>query len=471
MPAASRAANVLLITIDDLRPQLGCYGDPVVRSPHIDKLAAGGVVFERAYCQQALCSPSRTSLLTGLRPDTTRVYDIETHFRKHLPDAVTLPQLFKNSGYHAQGLYKVFHMAGFDPAIGNLDDPPSWTKPTYLPKKSVYGPEGAARLAQAYERLRAAGKRPSYRDLPRSLAAEAPDIGDAELSDGEVAREAVRALRQLRDQKFFLAVGFYKPHLPFVAPKAYWDLYRESDLRLAENEFPPHGAPPWSVPPLRELRSYADVPDEGPLPEALKRHLLHGYLACVSYVDAQVGLVLDELARLGLDQTTTVILLGDHGYQLGEHGAWASKHSNFETSTRAPLIVRTPGMKAAGAKSRALVEFVDVYPTLAEIAGLRAPEHLEGVSFRPLLDEPRRAWKKAAFSQYPRNSLMGRTLTDGRFRYTEWLHSDGTLEAAELYDHSADPQENVNRAADPALSAHRARLRDMLHSGWRAARP
>lgn len=462
--------NVLLITVDDLRPQLGCYGDRVVHTPHIDSLAKRGVVFQRAYAQQALCSPSRTSLLTGLRPDTTRIYDIETHFRDRVSDAVTLPQLFKNNGYAARGFYKVFHLAGFDPSIGNLNDEASWSVPLYLPRRSVYGPEGEKVLRASYARLRAEGKQIGYQHIPRSFAYEAPDVGDDDISDGEVAAEAVKALREWRDRPFFIATGFYKPHLPFVAPRKYWDLYRRDRLPLPDNQFAPAGAPPYAVPSDRELRTYVGIPEEGEFPEELKRTLLHGYLASVSYVDAQVGRLLAELRTLGLLDKTMIVLLGDHGYMMGEHGTWAKKHSNFEIATRSPLIVSAPGM-AASAQTNALVEFVDIYPTLAELAGLRAPATLEGRSFVPLLNDPQTPWKPAAYSQHPGGGRMGRSVTDGHFRYTEWARTGEAPDGIELYDHAVDPGENRNRAGDPALGGDEVRLQRLLRAGFKDLKP
>ncbi|MCU0226102.1 MAG: sulfatase [Bryobacterales bacterium] len=463
--------NVLFLVVDDLRPQLGCYGDRTVKTPHIDALAARGVLFERAYAQQALCSPSRTSFLTGLRPDTTGIYDIETHFRDRVPDVVTLPQLFRNSGYSTRGFYKVFHMAGFDPNLGNLNDPPSWTEPLYLPVRSVYGPEGEGLLRRSYAQLEAEGKTLSYQHIPRSLAFEAPDVPDEALSDGEVAHEAVNALRAWKDRPFFMAVGFYKPHLPFVAPKRYWDLYREDEIPLPENQYPPQHAPSYAVPDDKELRSYVGIPKQGEFPDELKRKLMHAYLASISYVDAQIGKVLAALQALGLNENTVVVLLGDHGFQMGEHGTWAKKHSNFEIAANAPLIVAAPGSAQAGVKSKALVEFIDLYPTLAELCALPESGALEGTSFAPVLAHPHRPWKKAAFCQYPRGAVMGRSVTDGRFRYTQWARRNEAPDAAELYDHETDPGENVNRSGDPAFAGDEARMRSLLHGGWRAARP
>lgn len=468
---ATRSPNVLLITIDDLRPQLGCYGDRYARTPNIDRLAARGTVFERAYCQQALCGPSRSSFLTGLRPETLGIYDIETHFRSKVPDVVTLPQYFKNHGYYTRGFQKVFHLAGFDPEIGNLNDPPSWSEELYLPRKPHYGPEGQRVLDEAYARIRAAGGKPGYTNLPRSFAVEAPEVGDEDLADGDVAREALATLRRVKDRPFFLAVGFYKPHLPFVAPKRYWDLYDERALELPRNQHPPDGTPEWVVPGWNELGSYVGMPKHGPMPPELGRRLLHGYLASISYVDALVGGLLGELDRLGLRGNTVVTLLGDNGFQLGEHGAWANKHSNFETSARVPLIVSAPGQRRAGARSKALVELVDLYQTLAVCCGLPAPESLEGSSLRPLLDEPARPWKRAAFSLHPRGKRMGRSARTERYRYTEWALPGQRPDTFEFYDHSTDPGENVNLAAASGYRKTLDQMRAVLHAGWRAAMP
>lgn len=456
--------NVLFIIVDDLRPQLGCYGDPVVKTPNIDRLAERGVVFERAYCQMALCSPSRTSFLTGRRPDSTRVYDNTTHFRSTIPHAVTLPQLFKRAAYRSHGFYKVYHLTGTAPGIGNMNDPPSWSDELEIPEKPVYGPRGQALLEkdqEAYLRDRRAGiVRP-----PRSLATEAPDIEDADLSDGEVALRAANWLRNNGSRPFFLAVGFYKPHLPFVAPKKYWELYRESELRMPDNQYPPKGAPPYAVVGVSELQHFVDIPRIEPLPESVGRRLLHGYLACISYIDAQVGLLLDELDRLRLRERTIVVLLGDNGYQLGEHGMWARKHTNFETSVRVPLIISAPGRRGAGRKTTAIVELIDVYPTLADLCGLEVPAGLEGRSLTELLDDPSRPGKPAAFSQYPRGRLMGRSVVSRRYRYTEWAELGKPPAAVELYDHEIDPGENINLAAYSPPAQVLKEMRELLASG------
>ena len=385
--------NVLFVAVDDLRPELGCYGNPIIKSPNIDRIAARGMVFTHAYCQQAVCSPSRSSLLTGTRPDTTKVWDLNTHFRRALPDVVTLPQLFKNNGYFVQGMGKIFH--------GGFDDPPSWSVPWTAPNKAHFvGRQTGDPDQPAKEVKKRKGRTPKNGRGPAFDAVDGPDNC---LHDGELADMAVRALGEIarRQEPFFLAVGFIKPHLPFVSPKKYWDLYDPQAIPLATNPFLPKGAPTYALADRNELWSYDGVPEESHLPDAYARQLKHGYYAAVSYMDAQVGRVLDELDRLGQRDNTVIVLWGDHGWKLGEHDRWC-KHSNVENDTNAPLLVSVPGMKHAGERTDALVEFVDVYPTLAELAGLPGPGHLEGLSAAPLLACPDRKWKKAAFSQIGR---------------------------------------------------------------------
>jgi iduronate 2-sulfatase len=449
--------NILFIAVDDLRPELGCYGNPIIHSPNIDRLAQTGLLFDHAYCQQAVCSPSRSSLLTGTRPDTTRVWDLKTHFRKALPDVVTLPQYFKNNGYFAQGMGKVFHLG--------LDDPASWSIPATFPRAHS-GQRGPVDLDA---RPVSAKRGPPF---------QAVDVPDNALHDGELADMAVAALRglKIKSQPFFLAVGFIRPHLPFVAPRKYWDPYESAGIPLAPNRFPPRGAPDYAIVPLGEVHSYAGVPKERHLPDDYARQLKHGYYAAVGYMDAQVGRVLAELDKLGLRDSTIVVLWGDHGWKLDEHDVWA-KHSNVENDIRAPLIVSVPGMTNAGRHTDALVEFVDIYPTLAELAGLPLPKNLEGTSFKPLLNEPERPWKIAAFSQYPRKvgtkNLMGYTMRTDRYRFTRWVScaDHARVDAVELYDHQTDPQENTNIANDPANKALVETLTAQWLAGWQRALP
>lgn len=485
-PAESAEApkfNVLFIAVDDLRPEAGCYGNPIIRTPNIDRLARGGTTFLHAYCQQAVCSPSRTSLMLGRRPDTTKVYDLQTHFRLHLPDVVTLPQHFKNHGYHTQALSKIYH--------GGLDDPQSWSVPHWGPSGLAYGsPQIREELRAEQRRLRnqrgegarpevlqrdpATGaalklSNPSYR--VRGPAWEAAPGDDDDFADGKTARRAVEVLREVKDKPFFLAVGFLKPHLPFVAPKKYYDLYHREQLRTATNPKPPKDCPSIALHSWQELRSYKGIPQQGPLSEETTLDLIHGYYAATSYTDAMIGRVLDELERLKLAERTIVVLWGDHGWHLGDQGLWC-KHSNFEKATRSLLIVSVPGRKGAGRQCAALVEFVDIYPTLVELCGLPLPDGLEGTSFARLLDEPERPWKSAVFSQYPRSKAMGYSVRTERYRYTEWRpEKGGEPIGVELYDYKEDPEETVNLANQPEHKELVASLAAQLKAGWRAALP
>ncbi len=442
--------NVLFIAVDDLRPELGCYGNAIIKSPNIDRLAKSGVLFENAFCQQAICSPSRTSLLTGTRPDTTKVWDLKTHFRKALPDIVTLPEQFKANGYFTQAMGKIYHHG--------LDDPQSWSVPTGYPKSSFNA-----------GRPKSAGRGPAF------FAIDGPDNA---LHDGELADMAVGALRGMKEknQPFFLAVGFIRPHLPFISPKKYWDLYDPMKIPLATNPFRAKNAPPYSIVPGGEIHSYDGVPTGQHLPDDYARQAKHGYYAAVSYVDAQIGQVVNELDRLGLRESTIIVLWGDHGWKLGEHDAWA-KHSNVENDTHVPLLVSVPGTAGVGRKCPALVEFVDIYPTLSELAGLPKAATAEGFSFKPLLDDPTKAWKSAAFSQYPRkngkNNLVGYSMRTARYRLTTWVTKEdlNKVDAVELYDRQTDPEENTNIAANPANQELVAKLTAQWRAGWQGALP
>jgi arylsulfatase A-like enzyme len=464
--------NVLFIAVDDLRPELNCYGATHIQSPNIDKLAQTGVMFNRAYCQQAVCSPSRTSLLTGLRPDSTKVYDLETHFRDTVPDVIALPQQFKNHGYHTVGMGKIYH--------GSLDDELSWSEPHRVSKAGGYqlpaNQELIARKAAELKKKKVKGKKLSRG--ARGPATECADVPDDAYPDGATAKMAVETLGRLakQDKPFFLAVGFLKPHLPFNSPKRYWDLYDRGEIKLADNPFPPKGVTEFSLTGFGELRAYEGIPKEGPVSDEQALELKHGYYASVSYTDAQIGRVVDELERLGLRDNTVIVLWGDHGWKLGEHGEWC-KHTNFENDTRVVLMVSAPGAKANGRSSDGLVEFVDIYPTLCDLAGLPKPGHLEGTSFAPLLNAPDRPWETAAFSQYPRGrdgvSVMGYSIRTDRYRFIDWVNRKNPEQvlAVELYDHANDPAENENIAGDPANSRLVENLRAQLRAGWRGALP
>lgn len=447
----AKRLNVLFIAVDDLRPEAHASGSDVIRTPNLDRLAARGTTFERAYCQQAVCSPSRSSLMTGRRPDATRVWDLETHFRKALPDAVTVAQHFKNNGYFTQGMGKIFH--------GGYDDAPSWSVPWGTPKAPIYA---------SPENQKAQSNNVDKQGRGRGPAVESADVPDDTYVDGKVARLAVATLTELKkqDQPFFLAVGMARPHLPFVAPKKYWDMYDPAKIYVPAFQKLPAGAPEFVGHNNGELRSYSDVPDLGPIDETMARRLRHGYYAAISYMDAQVGLVLDALEKEGLADRTVIVLWGDHGWQLGEHGLW-HKHTNFEVAANAPLYISVPGQKAAGRKSASLAEFIDIYPTLAEVCGLPIPKELEGVSLRPILDDPAAKVRPVAISQYPRGdagrALMGYSIRDDRWRLTLWRdRADNTIHATELYDEAADPHETVNVAGKTEHAEVVARLTKFL---------
>lgn len=488
--------NVLFIAVDDLRPALGCYGDAWAITPHIDQLAATGTVFERAYCQQAVCAASRNSLLTGLRPDSIGIYDLQTFFRTKVPDVVTLPQQFKANGYTTARLGKIFHTAH-----SNQDDALSWSTQDSRPdgeqlgatQREARSPGGAVRLRSAAQvspaLVPATPAAPAATEATAGTGGQkngppyaAPDVDDNALRDGQIADGAVEQLQhfQRNGQPFFLGVGFLKPHLPFIAPKKYWDLHDAKKFHPSPDRTPPLGAPAYAYHGVGELAIYAGTPT-GKTPvldeEAVK--LIHGYYAATSYVDAQVGRVLAELDRLKLRDNTLIVLWGDHGFQLGENGEWA-KQNNYELATRVPLIVSAPGFKG-GQKTRALSEFVDIYPSLCEIAGVPRPSHLEGTSFVPLLKQPERTWKSAAFSHWPLGVTggtrprpvtgMGRAMRTDRYRFVEWTHKDDKPTEYELYDYQTDPHEDVNLAVKPDFSATVQQMKAKLHAGWKAALP
>ncbi len=458
-PAAPQSPppNILFIAVDDLRPALGSYGDTLARTPHLDRFAATAMRFDRAYCQQAVCAPSRNSLMTGLRPESIGIHDLATYFRTRRPDAVTLPEHFKAHGYTTARFGKLFHTGH-----GNQDDARSWT-----------GAKPAS--AEAIAAGKKNNQRPAAEKKLRPAAA-APDVGPDALSDGQTATAAIAKLRELKDGPFFLAVGFTKPHLPFVAPKVYWDRFDRARFPVPAHRTPPAGAPRDAFHGPGELLSYAVEKDQ--LDDDKIRELIHGYYAATSYMDAQAGRVLDELDRLGLAANTIVVFWSDHGFQLGEHGEWA-KHNNTELSTRIPLLVRAPGKTKPGSSTRALVETVDLYPTLAALANLPARTELEGTSFAPLLADPTRPWKTAAFSVWPireRNASgartdagLGRSMRTARYRFTEW-GAPGTNQI-ELYDHDRDSEEHINLAPLPEHAALVAQLRTQLQASWPAARP
>jgi len=464
----SSRMNVLFVIIDDLRCEIGCWGYDYMVTPQLNRLAASGTRFTRAYCQQALCHPSRNSVLSGLRPDALTGRAHASFYREARPDIVSLPQHFKHHGYYTRSIGKVLHHNGLGPDNTEPQyDPISWSEPMFWPKTGIYALRPEIWTRCQIERSTGIGIPKAEKSLT-----ECADVSDDAYRDGMVATETIRTLRRVKDKPFFLAVGFYKPHTPFAVPQKYWDMYDPDKIKLASHPYPPADAPAYATMyNWKYMRGFRDIPDKGPMPDAMARHLLHAYYASITYMDAQLGRVLDELERLGLAQRTVVVLWSDHGYQMGEHGIWG-KHTNFEDAVLTPVIVRVPGPKRVGQSCNALVELVDLYPTLCELSGLELSEHLEGTSFLPLLDAPDRPWKSAAFSQYARGKVMGRSMRTARYRYTQWRRGgDGKVLGRELYDHKTDPRENKNLAVDPGRASLLRRLEEQLQSGWKSALP
>ncbi|MBB3208386.1 iduronate 2-sulfatase [Rhodopirellula rubra] len=521
--ATSQAAdrpNVLFLAIDDLRPELGCYGSEIAITPNLDKLALQGLLFNRAYCQQAICSPSRASLMTGARPDTIGVVENYAYFRDLNPDIVTLPQHFIANGYEAVYAGKIFHN---DPTA---DRGTSWSRQPTRPKvkriQTAGGyalPENQAIWRKNKEILDAKyGRAIAGNGLIHGPAYEAADVPDNTYEDGYNTDSAIATLKELvadNAKPFFLGLGMKKPHLEFIAPKRYWDLYDPNDIPLAAHTAPPKNGAAMGLHPSFELRVRDGIPKSGPIDPQMSRTLKHAYLACVSYVDAQLGRMIAALEDAGVRDNTIIIVWGDHGWHLGDMGIWG-KATNYEIATRVPLMIWTPDMPEAvrGSKTDALVELVDMYPTFCELAGIAQPDHLEGQSFLPLLQAPHRSWKSAVFSQFPNPALrewaanplsagmretffgpliqevegriirqqgdkwdrdlfekhlMGYTMRTDRYRLVVWQdYRDASADPVdvELYDHQLDPSETINVAdAQPELVAE---LLAQFKAGWKA---
>jgi iduronate 2-sulfatase len=455
---AADRPNVLLILVDDLKPSFGAYGDTWVHSPNLDRLAASGMRFDMAYCNQAVCAPSRNNLLTGARSTSLGVYSLGYNFRRAVPNAVTMPQYFKQHGYHSAGIGKVFHIGH-----GNVGDDASWSVP-FLPDKVIdyVLPESTDGQMTREEAL--FGNKPAN-GLPRGAAWEAADVDDGAYADGRIAAEGIKRLQAYKtsEQPFFLALGFTKPHLPFCAPKKYWDLYDAREMKLAQVTEPPTGAPKYAGKTIGELNQYKPVPDEPPLTEEMTRTLIHGYYAALSYMDAQVGRVLDEVERLDLNENTIIVLWGDHGYHLGDHGMW-TKHTNYEQANRIPIVISAPGVTKTNSSSRALVETVDIYPTLCELVGLptpTGPQPIDGKSVVSVLTNPAANVRDHAYHCFPRGKRLGRAIRTARYRLVEWKPWDADSAGIEyeLYDYESDPLETTNLAtAKPDIVAQLKRL-------------
>jgi uncharacterized sulfatase len=452
--ASAAGPNVLFIAVDDLGPALGCLGDAKARTPHLDRLAASGVLFERAYCQIPLCNPSRASVLTGLRPDRLQVFDLDRHFRDTAADHVTLPQLFRRAGWTSGRIGKIYH---YDVPAGigtdGLDDPASWNW--------VLNPKGRDVADEALITNPTPQKK-----ISAALSWLAAEGRDEEQTDGLTVSEAVRFLDETGGRPFFLGVGLFRPHTPFVAPKRYFDLHPLDGVRLPESP-----ADDRADIPAAAFAHNNSTPHYG-LDEATCRQALQSYRACVSFVDAQIGRLLDALEREGLAERTIVVVWSDHGYHLGEHGGVWQKRTLFEESARTPLFIRAPGARGNGRPCRRIVELVDLYPTLADLCGLTPPRNLAGRSLRPLLDDPEAEWQGAAATQILRpgdgQPVMGRSLRTARWRYTEWNESEA---GSELYDHDADPGEHVNLAGTSMANEVVGELREALRRKARGRPP
>jgi uncharacterized sulfatase len=441
----SQQNNVLFIASDDLNHCLSTYGHPVVHTPNIDRIAQTGVRFEHAYCQFPLCSPSRTSLLTGLAPDATGVYDLQKHFRESVPDVVTLPQLCQKNGSFAARVGKIYHY-GNPGQIGTdgLDDAPSWN--------AKVNPKGIDKA----EEPKLINYTPD-RGLGSALCFYASPAKDEEHTDGMVASETIRLMEENRDRAWFLGAGFYRPHCPYIAPSKYFDRVPLSRVKLVPfEEWEMSIAPAWA---------YFTKPANWGLSDKQRLEVMQAYYASILFMDAQVGRLLEALERLKLQDRTTIVFWSDHGYQLGEHGQWM-KQTLFEPSARSPLIIAGAGVKARGKGCRRTVEFLDIYPTIADLCGFRAaPKNLHGVSLRLLLENPSRQWDRPAITQVRRGNpakwVFGYSLRTERYRYTMW---DEGRQGEELYDYQTDPRELKNLAKDSSAEELKAKLRARLDS-------
>ncbi|WP_248722504.1 sulfatase [Seonamhaeicola sp. ML3] len=435
----TKPKNILFIAVDDLRPELNFYGANHIQSPNLDKLASESLVFNRAYCNVPVCGASRASLLTGARPTRHRFIDAKTEKDHDYPEAVSLPMLLKQNGYKTISTGKIYH--------GGKDDNTAWDS-RWFPKGNVRDYQ----IPESREQAIVTGYGPPFENIA---------VEDSAYFDGKIAKKGIEDLQKLKEgnQPFFLALGFMKPHLPFNAPKKYWDLYDRSTIELPESYIQPKTTPKQAFHKFGELRKYSNIPKKGDVSEDMAKEMIHGYYACVSYVDAQIGLVLDELKRLELEDDTIVILWGDHGWNLGDHKLWC-KHVTFETALRTPLIIKVPG-KTSGQQTDAITEYIDIYPSLADLVGLDSPETVEGQSFVPIIDgeTPQKDWGVSKFKDMV-------TLIKGDLFYTEWVKDDGIAYARMLFDHKTDPLELDNLAEKPEFQDTVNQLAVELREKW-----
>ncbi len=458
--AQEKKLNVLFIAVDDLKPLISAYGDNRAKTPGMDRLAREGIVFQNTYCQQAISGATRASILTGMYPDKTRVWDLVTDFRQVNPNAVSLPEYFKSMGYETAGMGKIFHMG----SAGAGHDAPSWSIP--------YRDAKAKKYALPF----------TPNEKNRGKATECADVPDNTYHDGKLTEMAIQLIDSLSGNKkpFFMAVGFLKPHLPFVAPKKYWDKYDRNEFEVAPYQKKALNSPDIAYHNSGELKNYSDIPefdsysenDLDHLPIDRQKELIHGYYAAVSYTDAQIEKLLNELDRLGIRQNTVIVLWGDHGWHLGDHGLW-NKHTNFEQATHALMIMSVPGMKQ-GIKPVSTSEFVDVFPTLCDLVRIPKPKYLDGISLIPAMENPAAGLKEYALSQYPRGGdIMGYSIRTKRFRYTVWLdkgfrtnmaYDPKRVVATELYDYEMDPLEKENLSDRPDYLKEKTAMEQLFKS-------
>jgi iduronate 2-sulfatase len=489
--------NILFVSIDDLKPTIGVYGDQYAVTPNLDAFAKTGLTFMRAYSQAGVCAPSRASLMTGLRPDSTRVWHLGDKFRELMPEVVTMPQYFHNNGYQTVNLGKIFH--------NYMPDSISWDEPDLRPpafsSPDMYFRDGETFYLDEETNRRQKIARDSLIKLRPVRYADGwntgpvwewKDVHDSLYYDGAQTELAKRTLTRIaqNDKPFYMGLGYFRPHMPFTVPKKYWDMYDPNELPLADNPYHPKGAPVWTMNSNYELRHYDGFNHIGKpidgyrMEEDTARMLKHGYYASVSYVDAQFGKLIQHLKDIDIYDNTIIIVWGDHGWKLGEHNSW-SKQTNYHIDTHVPMMIHVPGQKNQGAKSEALTELIDMYPTLLELAGIEVPDYLQGSSFVPLLNEPNKEWKTAAFSQFHRRPqhtpdnrrYMGYSMKTETHHYIEWYDWDnvkglkGEFRAAELYDLVNDPDENINIAEASNTKLLVAEFSKQLKAGWKAARP
>lgn len=519
---SQKKPNILFIAIDDLRPELGCYGSNIAITPNLDKLATEGLLFNNAYCQQAICGPSRASVLTGIRPETSGVYHNYIKFRDANPNVVTLPQQFKNNGYETVYCGKIFHH-------GDLDDELSWSRQPAIDSmllKNIKRPGGFVleennkdRKEQRAKMIAKYGEVAKY-GLAMGTAYENADVADNEYLDGYNTELAIATMKEMatNNKPFFLGLGFNKPHLNWTSPKKYWDLYNPNTIKLALEKQGPKGGAEMGLHASFELRTRSGIPKKGELNNNLAVTLKHAYLACVSYVDAQIGKIITQLEKQGLRDNTIIIIWSDHGYHLGDMGIWG-KATNYEVATRVPMLFWAPNMpkKSSGKKTNALVELVDIYPTLCSYANIPVPNYVEGYSFKPIVNKPTKKWKTAAFSQFPtsalrewgayplrpamketffgpliknveariihqqkdkwnrnvfENTLMGYAMRTKDYRFIVWKDKHKPKNEPifiELYNHKLDPSETVNIASkNPKLVK---KLMLQFTKGWQGNKP